>query len=316
MPTYDTSISRDVSLDPLVPTPVAQEIIKEMPKSSVILNNSRRVLMASQTLRQPVLSVLPSAYWVTGDTGLKQTGTADWANVTLTAEELAVLIPIPLAYLDDSQVPIWDEVAPLVVEAIGQKLDAAALFGTDAPSSFPTSIYSGCLAAGNVVVKGAGSTELSQNVAYMGQLLAEDGFNVNGFAAAPGFSWQLVQLRGDDGPIYQPALQDAVGSRLYGFPIQEVANGSWDAGEALLIAGDWTKSIVGVRQDITFTKHTDGIVSDAAGAVVYNAMQQDSVIYRAVFRVGYAIANPETRTNTTDATRYPFGVVQATTANS
>jgi len=77
MPTYDTSISRDVSADPLVPTPVAQEIIKEMPKSSVILNNSRRVLMASQTLRQPVLSVLPSAYWVTGDTGLKQTGTAD-----------------------------------------------------------------------------------------------------------------------------------------------------------------------------------------------------------------------------------------------
>ena len=316
MSTYDAAITRDGSNDPLVPTPVAQEIIKEMPKSSVILNNSRRVLMASKTLRQPVMSVLPSAYWVTGDTGLKQTGTADWANVTLTAEELAVLIPIPLAYLDDAQVPIWDEVAPLVVEAIGQKLDAAALFGTDAPASFPTSIYSGCLAAGNVVVKGASSTELSQNVAYMGQLLAEDGFNVNGFAAAPGFSWQLVQLRGDDGPIYQPAMQDAVGSRLYGFPIQEVANGSWDASEALLIAGDWTKSIVGVRQDITFTRHTDGIVSDGNGAVVYNAMQQDSVIYRAVFRVGYAIANPETRTNTTDGTRYPFGVVQATTANS
>ena len=316
MPTYNTSISRDESSDPLVPTPVAQEIIKEMPKQSVILNNSRRVVMASQTLRQPVLSVLPSAYWVTGDTGLKQTGTADWNNVTLTAEELAVLIPIPLAYLDDAQVPIWDEVAPLVVEAIGSKLDAAALFGTDAPSSFPTSIYSGCLAAGNVVVKGASSTDLAQNIAYMGQLLAEDGFNVSGFAAAPGLNWQLIQLRGDGAPIYQPALQDAVGSRLYGFPIQEVANGTWDASEALLIAGDWSKSIVGVRQDITFTRHTDGIVSDADGAVVYNAMQQDSVIYRAVFRVGFAIANPETRVNTTDGTRYPFGVVQATTANS
>ena len=316
MPTYNTSISRDESSDPLVPTPVAQEIIKEMPKQSVILNNSRRVVMASQTLRQPVLSVLPSAYWVTGDTGLKQTGTADWNNVTLTAEELAVLIPIPLAYLDDAQVPIWDEVAPLVVEAIGSKLDAAALFGTDAPSSFPTSIYPGCLAAGNVVVKGASSTDLAQNIAYMGQLLAEDGFNVSGFAAAPGLNWQLIQLRGDGAPIYQPALQDAVGSRLYGFPIQEVANGSWDASEALLIAGDWSKSIVGVRQDITFTRHTDGIVSDADGAVVYNAMQQDSVIYRAVFRVGFAIANPETRVNSTDGTRYPFGVVQATTANS
>lgn len=316
MPTYNTAISRDGSNDPLVPTPVAQEIIKEMPKQSVILANSRRVVMASQTLRQPVLSVLPSAYWVTGDTGLKQTGTADWNNVTLTAEELAVLIPIPLAYLDDSQVPIWDEVAPLVVEAIGAKLDSAALFGTDAPSSFPTSIYSGCMAAGNVVVKGAGSTDLAQNVAYMGQLLAEDGFNVSGFAAAPGLNWQLIQLRGDGAPIYQPALQDSVGSRLYGFPIQEVANGAWDAGEALLIAGDWSKSIVGVRQDITFTRHTDGIVSDGSGAVVYNAMQQDSVIYRAVFRVGFAIANPETRVNSTDSTRYPFGVVQATTANS
>ena len=136
MPTYNTSISRDESSDPLVPTPVAQEIIKEMPKQSVILNNSRRVVMASQTLRQPVLSVLPSAYWVTGDTGLKQTGTADWNNVTLTAEELAVLIPIPLAYLDDAQVPIWNEVRPLIGQAFGTLFDNAVLWGTNKPATW------------------------------------------------------------------------------------------------------------------------------------------------------------------------------------
>lgn len=317
---YNTSIARDASLDPLVPTPVAAEVIKTLPQSSAVLANARRVIMPSATHRMPVLSVLPSAYWVTGDTGLKQTATADWANVTLTAEEIAVLLPIPDAYIADSQVAVWDEVQPLLVEAIGKVLDEAVLFGVNAPGTFPTSVYSGTLAAGNVLVVGAGSTDLAQNVAEMGKMLAKDGFALNGFVTEPGFNWELVQLRATSSgvPLYQPALDQAVGSpaRLYGFPCQEVANGAWDASEAKIIGGDWTKLIVGVRQDITISKHTDGIVSDGDGKVIYNAMQQDSTIYRVVMRVGAAVANPETRVNATDATRYPFATVQATTANS
>ena len=316
MATYDSAITRDASDDPLVPEPVAAEIVKAMPEQSALMRLARKVRMSSKTRRMPVLSVLPTAYFVDGDTGLKQTSSADWQNVNLIAEELAVLVPIPESYLADSQVPIWDEVRPLVTEAIGAKLDAAGLFGTDKPTTWPESVYIHAIAAGNAVIAGTGD-DLAQDISDLAEDIAEDGFDVSGFASKAGFKWRMTGLRSTDGaPIYHPGLPGSTPASLYGFPLGSVKTDAWDATEALLIAGDWSKVMIGIRQDITFTRHTDAVISDADGAVVYNAMQQDSIIYRAVFRVAYALANPATRINTTEATRSPFGVLQATTAGS
>lgn len=310
MATYNASISRDGSNDPLLPVEVSRQIIKQLPQQSAVLSLARRVPMASGLARMPVLSVLPSAYWVTGDTGLKQTTTADWGNVTLTAEELAVLVPIPDAYIDDAQVDLGAEVQSMLAEAIGTAFDSACLFGTDAPASFPDGVYQHAVDGGNVVVEGAGD-DLAQDISDVAEAVAVDGFAVNGFASKPGFTWKLNGLRSTDGvPIYQPNLQGAVGRSLFGFPLNEVNNGAWDDNEALLLLGDWTKAIAGVRQDITLTRHTDGVISDAQGVVIYNAMQQDSTIFRCVFRAAFAIASPATRTGT--GTKSPFGAVQST----
>lgn len=314
MATYNTGVFRGAggaSPDALVPQPFVAQVIKELPKASTLLNQARRVTMSANTYRQPVLSVLPTAYWVSGDNGLKQTTTEQWKNVNLVAEELAALVPVPNAYLDDSGIPIWDEIRPSLVEAIGSAFDAAGLFGVNKPASWTSSdIYSAATAAGNVVNPGT-TDDLGTDVAKIGVALAKDGFAANGFAAAPGFSWNLVGFRSSQGaPIYLPnPVDNGPGGKLYGYNLDEVLNGSWDATKASLIAADWTKVIVGVRQDITFSMHEDGIVSDDTGKVIYNAMQQDSTIMRVVFRGAYATANPVTRTNTTDSTRAPFAVL-------
>ena len=312
MPTYNTSISRDGSNDPLVPTPVSAQIIQEAAASSFVMSRARRVTMSSKTDRLPVLSVLPQAYWVTGDTGMKQTSTQDWANVTLTAEEAAVIVPVPEAYVSDAQVPIWDEVRPRLAEAIAKLVDDACLFGTNAPASFQGNVYSHAIAAGNAVVANSGSTKLWQNVAKLGEYVHKDGFSLNGFAGAPGFNWELIgEADGQGRPIY-----DAAQSNLYGVPYSEVMSGGYDTTEAKLIGGDWSKAIVGMRQDISFKIFDQGVISDGDGNVVLNLMQQDSVAIRCVVRLGFAIANPETAVNTTDAGRSPFAVLQATTAAS
>jgi HK97 family phage major capsid protein len=317
VPTYDSLISRDVSDDPLVPTPVSAQVIQEIPNQSFILQRAGQVQMSTKTQRQPVLDVLPMAYWVSGDTGMKQTSAVDWRNVSLVAEELAVIVPIPEAYLDDSQVPVWDQVRPRIVEALGQKIDAAVLFGTDKPSSWPADIYTSVLAAGNTVVTGIGD-DFAVEVALLGEKIALDGFAINGFASRPGLTWKLVGLRTTDGiPIYQPNLQDGRGpGMLYGYPVSEVINGSWDVSEAELIAGDWTKCVIGMRQDITWKVFTEGVISDGEGLVVLNLMQQDSVALRVTMRLAYATSNPVTQLNTNRTTRFPFGVVQAATAGS
>jgi HK97 family phage major capsid protein len=302
---YNESIARG---DTVIPEPIANEIIKELPQASVLLNRARRVRLSSKTLKQPVLSALPDAYWVNGDNGLKQTTKAEWDNLVITAEELAALVVVPDAVIDDSSVPIWSEVRPLLVEAIGRKVDEAGLFGVDKPGSWPTAVIPGAVAAGNVVTEGSGD-DLAADVAELGQLVAEDGFSINGFASAPGLNWRLVGLRNQQGsPIYTPSLSAGAPSTLYGYPLNEVTNGAWDADEATLLGADWSKFVIGVRQDITFNISDSAIISDGDGKVVVNAYQQDSKILRVVFRVGFQVANPLTRVNP-GAGRYPAGVL-------
>jgi len=310
MPDYTDAITRQTSDDPLVPTPVSAQIIEEMPTSSFLLQRAAQVKMSTKSQRQPVLDVLPLAYWVAGDTGMKQATTVEWKNVTLIAEELAVIVPIPEAYLDDVQVPIWDEVRPRIVEALGHKIDSAGIFGVDKPASWPADVYHSAIAAGNTITQGTGA-DFGVDVTLLNEMIATDGFAVNGFASRPGLRWRLTGLRSEQGiPIYQANMQDGAGpGNLYGYPLSEVINGSWDATKAELIAGDWSKCIVGMRQDISWKIFDQGVISDGDGKVVLNLMQQDSVALRVTMRLAFATSNPVTTLAPNSATRFPFGVV-------
>lgn len=307
---YEEILERGSPTDPLIPETIVKNVIEQLPQSSVLLDRARRVPMTSKSARQPVLSALPAAYWVDGDTGLKQTTKAQWENVTITAEELAAIVVIPDAYFDDASIPLWDSIQPLLREAVGLKVDQAGIFGVDTPTSWPDALVVGAAAAGNVVTDGTGD-DFAQDVAALGQLIAAEGYAVNGFAAKPGLNWRLVGLRNEQGtPIYTPSLAQGVPSSLYGYPLNEVINGSWDP-DIELIAADWSKFIVGVRQDMTFRIFSEGVISDDSGNVVVNLMQQDAKAMRVVFRVGFQVANPINRVESDPDARYPAGYIAA-----
>lgn len=313
---YNNVIDRATNPAIELPEEVSFEVIKEATASSVIMNLARTVRMSSKSYRQPVLDVLPNAYWVNGDTGLKQTTSVEWESVYLTAEPLAVLVVVPDEFIDDSFVPIWSEVRPLIAQAFGKVIDNAALWNVNRPTSWSYSVYQHAAAAGNYVeigqnkglVAGTSGSDLAVDVAAMGLQLANDGFSLDAFAAQNGFNWRLLAQRSTDGlPIYTPQIGENRAG-LYGIPFVESRNGAWD-NEVKLIGGDWSKAIMGVRQDMTFTMHTDAIISDDSGNVVFNAMQQDSKIMRVVGRFGFAIANPVTNLNSTASTRSPFSLL-------
>jgi HK97 family phage major capsid protein len=106
--------------------------------------------------RMPVLSALPVAYWVTGDTGLKQTSELNWANKYLDVRELAVIVPIPINVMSDADFDIWGEARPRLVEAFGAKLDAATLMNVDNPwpETYQAGIVRQAFNAGNYHVEG------------------------------------------------------------------------------------------------------------------------------------------------------------------
>lgn len=305
MPNYQSIQGRADLTDVLLPDQAIKEIIQESPKSSVILNRAKRVPMSAKKAKQPVLATLPEAYWVNGDTGMKQTTKSSWDNVFITAEELAVIVPIPDALIDDADVPLWDMIMPLLNEAIGKKVDQAGLFGIDKPDSWPEAVVPGAIAKGNSIKRGQSGKDLGVDVAMLGQKIAKQGFGINGFATMPGMQWELVGLRNANGDPVYTSLPGTPNSGLYGYELNEVTNGSWDADQAELVAADWSKFVVGIRQDITYDLFREGVISDSDGKVILNLMQQDTKALRVVFRAGFQVANPLTRLGG----GYPAGVI-------
>lgn len=307
---YEEVIERGSPTDPLIPETVTNQLVTEdVPKASTLLTMAKRVPMSNKVLTQPVLDALPDAYWVNGDTGLKQTTSAAWDKVSITAEELAAIVVIPDNYFDDANIPLWDTIRPLLSEAIGKKVDQAGIFGTDAPASWPDDLVTGATAADNVVAEGD-NDDLGADVAALGALMAQDGYAITGFAGSPGLQWQLVGLRNAQGtPLYTPSLSAGAPSGLYGYPLNEQLNGAWDSTAVKLLAADWRRIVVGIRSDISFRIFSEGVISDADGAVVVNLMQQDSKAMRVTFRVGFAVANPLNRVEPTEADRYPAGII-------
>lgn len=303
MPTYNKVQTRDNNL---VPTDISLAIIQDAPQASAAMALGRRVPMTTKTKTVTLLDVLPDAYWVNGDTGLKQTTNMGWRQKSTTAEELATLVVIPDSFADDADIDLWGEIRPRLAEAIGRKLDDAIFWGVEKPASWTDPyLYAGALAAGNTVTA---TSDLTLDVAKAAEELAKDGVDINGFVTRPGFRWKLAQLRGSDGsPIWQPNVRDGLAGDLYGLPLAEQKNGAWRANYVDLMLGDWDRLVVGIRQDITYSIHTDAVITNDSGQVIFNAMQQDSKIMRVVFRVAYMILDPDTALADKP---FPFAVVR------
>ena len=299
-----------------IPTEEVAELLKVMPEESVMLRRARRQPMSSKTSKQPIMTSFPEAYWVDGDTGLKQTTKQTFQQPVMTAEELAVIAVVPDAVIADSSLPIWETLRPYLVEAIGRKVDEAAVWGVDKPASWPLALVPGAVAAGVSITGNALATpaderrDAGQLVAELGLKMARGaGANLSGLIAETGTKWQLDGIRDrDNRPIY-----NGTEGALRGVPLDEMRNGAWKAasgGSAIpLIGVDWSQVYIGIRQDITVKLLTEAVISDANGKVIVNLAQQDSTGLRIVFRVGYQAVMPINHAQPNAAQRFPAGVV-------
>ena len=310
---FNSNIDR-ADAQALVPEDVSKSIIKGVTESSAIMRRARRVSdMPRNQRRLPVLQLLPTAYFVGGDTGLKQTTEMKWGNKYLNAEEIAVIIPIPQAVLDDVDYDIWAEAQPALIEAFGQTFDGAVYYGTGAPATWPTALVTAAAAAGNSLAVGGVGPDLYGDIMAENGLLSKvelDGYMVTGHIASLNMMGKLRGLRDANGqPLFTASMQQGTPYALNGMPIDFPRNGAVVPTTSLLISGDFDQLIFSIRQDITFTLATEGVIQDAAGNIVYNLFQQDMIAMRAVMRLAWQVPNPVNRIQTTEASRYPFAVL-------
>ena len=309
----------------LIPEDAAMDIIKSVPETSAVMRLARRLTnMSSAQRRLPIMNALATAYFVSGDTGLKQTSEVSWANKYIDAEELAVIVPIPEAVLDDNSFDIWSEVRPALIEAFGIAIDQAVLYGTNIPATWTTNLGAAGLvalatAAGNTV-SAAAFADLYE--AIMGEAangtdgllmtLEADGYVATGHVAHVSMRGKLRNTRSTVGePLFKANMQDSTRFDLDGSPIYFPTNGAINAASSLLVSGQWDQLVYSIRQDITYKILDQAVIQDAGGNTIYNLAQQDMVALRAVMRLGFALPNPINRMQSVAASRAPFAVLTA-----
>lgn len=325
---YNNVISR-TDAAALIPAEVSAEILKEVSETNPVMRLARKLPNMSRSQRDmPVMSALATAYFLTGDTGLKQTSEVNWTNKHINAEELAVIVPIPEAVLDDADYDVWGEVKPSLVEALNIAIAQAVLYGTNIPATWTANLSTAGTAGGIVGVANAAGQVISMAAyadayeAILGEtaagvdglfmLVEADGYAVSGSIAHLSMKGILRNTRDTNGlPIFKTSMQDPTRYELDGTPLFFPSDGSIVAGSSLLISGDWSKLVYAMRQDITYKVLDQAVIQDATGAIVYNLAQQDMVALRAVMRLGFALPNPINRMNGTDATRCAFAVLTA-----
>ena len=301
----------------LIRQQVVQTIFQDAPKQSVFMSLARKLPnMTSNQTRIRVLDFLPTAYWVDGDTGMKQTSKQAWDNVYIDAAELAVIVPIPEAVLDDAEFDIFGEITPRVNEAIGQRVDSAILFGVNRPAAWRNDIITTARQAGNNVAVGASPDYYNLLLGEGGVIskIEDDGYMSTGCVAYMGMRAKLRGIRATDGSlIFKSDMQGATQYSLDGAPMYFPQNGAYDNTIAQLIVGDFKQAVYAIRQDVTVKILDQGVIQDpATKEIIYNLAQQDMVALRVVFRMGWALPNPATRMDE-DRTGCPFAYLEPAT---
>lgn len=311
------SIDRN-ALSGLIPEPVTREIMQGAIAESAVLRMGRRLAnMSSKTQTINVLDALPSAYFVNGEAttsgagdAFKKTTSMAWDKKKLYAEEIAVIVPIPEAALDDADYDIWGEVRPRLTEAFGKVIDSAILFGTNKPTTWREGIVPSATTAGNTVTV---SADVYSDIMGESGLISKvelDGFNPNGVMAAIQMRGKLRGLKDTtEQPIFKTDMQGATRYALDGMDMYFPMNGAFDPTAAQMIVGDWSQLVYAIRQDMTFKIFTEGVIQDpSTKAITYNLMQNDMVALRAVMRLGWEIANPVNAYNAGIENPFPFAV--------
>lgn len=319
---YDDYIDR-TDAGPTIPEDAAREILSVATEKSFVLSTFTRKQMGRKQQRRPVLDHKPIAYFPNSDTGLKRTSDVRWDNLFLNAEPVACIVPIPDDVVADSSVDLWEEIKPELTEAVGAAIDEAVFFGTGKPTLWPDAVLTQCVARAHAVAAGTSTVDVFDDLNAAMTLVETDGYVCRQWVIPPRFQGTLRGTRdANKGFLYPPQGPANVGAAAAGWKgaIWNVPafvsmmgmsgfTGAPGAGDAQAFVLDTNQFLCAVREDIDFYISKDGVISDDAGVVILNLLQQDSRAVRVVMRVAWQVANPVTRVNPNRATSFPASVL-------
>lgn len=275
-------------LNGFVPTDKAAGIFGFIAKGSALIPQSKLEPMTSPTKEFTFWADTPSAYWV-GEGKRIKTSVATFLTAKMEAHKIAVIIPCTKEKLNDTTINVFEEMKEPIADAIQQKFDMAGLFGIDSPFKF--NIFDSAVKNGMFVVDGTNNS-LDLDVSDVMALVEEEGMDVNGFIAHTGIKNRLRKLRNADGD--QLYVNGVDTTEFYNAPITFAkGKASFDREKAQLIAGDWSKSLVGVYQGLEYEVLKEATLQDTlwTDGKPLSLAEQDMIALKVTARFAFLPVN-------------------------
>lgn len=260
-----------------IPLEISREIIKNIKDSASILKVCKLETMTSDKKTLPRLSDSGSASWVNEGEAIK-TSVPKFEYPELEAKKLAIIIPITREKINDSVVAVLNEVKQAIADSFAAAIDKATIFGTESP--FKTNLIT---AIGETKIKATSGFDADLSNA-MG-LVEGNKYNCSNVLMGVNQKKVLRALANDN--KYKGAITL---NSVYETPIEFVRD--FDDKKALAITGDFSKAIIGTREDITYEILKEATIQNSDRTTL-NLAQQDMIAVKATMRLGFVVADPK-----------------------
>lgn len=312
----------------LIQDAYADDFLQWTANTSAVLQAFPTRNLGTKTTHEPVLATKPHAKWViessSDSAGIKPTGKITWADKTLVAEELAVIVPIHENVIDDASVNTIGEITKAGAEAMAYALDAAVTFGINKPMTWTSAdLHASAHNDSNIFAVNAspGADDLAGSILQAAESLA-DRYDPTTLLTRRGLKYKLANLRATTGePVFLTSLSNGVTQdSVYGLntyyetgTVDDGAGGDllvWDPDNALALVVDRSRVLIGVRQDIQ-VKFLDQATLTGPSGTIINLAERDMVAFRFKARYAYVLGDNVAFGSTTQTSSPVASVVPA-----
>ncbi len=258
----------------LVPTELSAEVYRILPDAAIMRRIATVIPMSSHTLSLNALATSPKAYWIR-EYRAKTTTSADLDQKDLTCNDLVCLLPVSEQLLADANISLVPFIINLFRDAIAAEEDNA--FFTGAGTTQPRGISIETLGA---TVAAGGALTMDHVIAVIDSIPQSSANSPKAAFVGHRYVKRLCRNLKDtannyiwrDGSMGRMSGQtEKLPDMLYGYPFYEQN----DLAQTELYFGDWSKYIIGDRQQLEVRTTTEG----------GDAWRKNSVEIKAVERV-------------------------------
>lgn len=276
-----------------IPQDKSFEVVANVYDDSALLQlaDVRQMTAAVQDVVTAGTFTFPAGMSNVAEAAAKPTADGALASYQIVAQKMAVFVIVSDELLAEAAVDIVSFYQDALTQQFAKLIDVHGItgggpFGTENLAAASTA------AAGAHIQVFTGTIAAPTGIpgAFAGALGAIEGddYTPNGFLSARAVKSNLRQLNDSTGrPMYLDSLTSEAPDQIYGEPIYYLGRGVFPTGASALraICGDFSQYIIGIRDELSFSLHSEGSV----GTV--NLLETNTVALRAEMRLGAKIVD-------------------------